>query len=94
MRCCIHFIPARWGGPALVDLLMGKRIAFGQDACYLPVDLGSVSDLLQPCQYRRPATGNELCIGDIPDDAGNTFLGCTSYYLDAGYKPLIHLATA
>ena len=27
-------------------------------------------------------------MNDIPDDAGNTFLGCTSYYLDAGHEPL------
>ena len=36
----------------------------------------------------RPNTGTETLLQDIPIGAGQTSLGCTSYYLDSGYGPL------
>jgi beta-glucosidase len=36
----------------------------------------------------RPNTGTETLLEDIPIAAGQTSLGCTSYYLDSGYGPL------
>ena len=36
----------------------------------------------------RPCNGTETLLDDIPVAAGQTSLGCTSYYLDTGYGPL------
>jgi beta-glucosidase len=36
----------------------------------------------------RPCNGTETLLEDIPIAAGQTSLGCTSYYLDTGYGPL------
>lgn len=36
----------------------------------------------------RPATRNEVLLNDIPLEAGQTSLGCTSFYMDAGFDPL------
>ena len=36
----------------------------------------------------RPNSGTETLLKDIPMAAGQTSLGCTSYYLDTGYGPL------
>ena len=36
----------------------------------------------------RPNNGTETLLNDIPLKAGQTSLGCTSYYLDTGYGPL------
>lgn len=82
------FHPGTMGGPALVDLLMGKESPSGKTPVTFPSTSGQCPIYYNHANTGRPATGKELCIGDIPDDAGNTFLGCTSYYLDAGYKPL------
>ena len=35
----------------------------------------------------RPNNGTETLLNDIPIKAGQTSLGCTSYYLDSGYGP-------
>ena len=37
----------------------------------------------------RPATRNEVLLNDIPLEAGQTSLGCTSFYMDAGFDPLV-----
>ena len=36
----------------------------------------------------RPATRKEILIDDIPLEAGQSSLGCTSFYLDAGFDAL------
>ena len=36
----------------------------------------------------RPASRQETLIDDIPQEAGQTSLGCTSFYMDAGFDPL------
>jgi hypothetical protein len=36
----------------------------------------------------RPATRKETLLNQIPVEAGQTSLGCTSFYLDAGFDPL------
>ena len=36
----------------------------------------------------RPSNGTETLLDDIPLQAGQTSLGCTSFYLDSGYGPL------
>jgi beta-glucosidase len=82
------FHPGTMGGPALADLIFGKAIPSGK----LPVTyLKTVGQT--PLYYNhknsgRPA-GNDLpTIENIPLEAGQVSLGCTSYYLDAGKDPL------
>ncbi len=36
----------------------------------------------------RPSNGTGTLLDDIPLQAGQTSLGCTSFYLDSGYGPL------
>ena len=36
----------------------------------------------------RPANRSETLLNNIPIEAGQTSLGCTSFYLDAGFDPL------
>ena len=36
----------------------------------------------------RPANPTEMLIDEIPVEAGQTSVGCRSFYLDAGYSPL------
>lgn len=82
------FHPGTMGGPALADIIMGRESPSGRTPVTFPSTSGQCPIYYNHANTGRPATGAELGIADIPDDAGNTFLGCTSYYLDAGHKPL------
>ena len=82
------FHPGTMGGPALADILMGRESPSGKTPVTFPSTSGQCPIYYNHANTGRPATGQELFIQDIPDDAGNTFLGCTSYYLDAGFEPL------
>lgn len=84
----LNFHPGSMGGPAIADLLFGKAVPEGR----LPVSMPRVSGQ-QPLYYAvnrtgRPASGKETLLNDIPINAGQTSLGCTSYFLDAGFGPL------
>lgn len=37
----------------------------------------------------RPANPKEMLIDEIPVEAGQTSVGCRSFYLDAGASPLV-----
>ncbi|MDE7396645.1 MAG: glycoside hydrolase family 3 C-terminal domain-containing protein, partial [Muribaculum sp.] len=82
------FHPGTMGGAALADLLLGKASPSGRLPVSFPVVVGQIPLYYNHNNTGRPATGNEIGLDGIPEDAGNTFLGCTSYYLDAPYKPL------
>lgn len=66
------FHPGTMGGPAIADLLSGREVPF----YYNHTNTG------------RPSNGTETLLDDIPLQAGQTSLGCTSFYLDSGYGPL------
>lgn len=82
------FHPGTMGGPALVDIISGSVSPSGKTPVTFPKTSGQCPIYYNHASTGRPANGSELLIGDIPADAGNTFLGCTSYYLDAGHLPL------
>lgn len=83
------FHPGTMGGPALADLLLGRESPSGKTPVTFPSTSGQCPIYYNHAQTGRPATGAEIGLSGIPEEAGNTFLGCTSYYLDAGHLPLI-----
>jgi len=81
--------PGTMGGPAIIDLLLGKRSPVRK----LPVSFPSVVGQI-PISYNyrmsgKPATYDSFTfIDDIVPRAPQTSVGNTSFHLDAGFKPL------
>lgn len=82
------FHPGTMGGPALADLIWGKAVPSGKTPVTFPKMVGQVPLYYAHNNSGRPATRNEVLLKDIPVEAGQTSLGCTSFYLDAGFDPL------
>lgn len=82
------FHPGTMGGPALAQIIFGDETPSGKLPITFPVAAGQ-----EPIYYNahfpeRPALGNEVLIDEIPLEAGQTSLGCTAFWLDAGFGPL------
>ncbi len=82
------FHPGTMGGPALADLLFGKVSPSGRLPMTFAKEVGQIPIYYNHNSTGRPFTGTETMIDDIPREAGQTSLGNTSYYLDAGAEPL------
>lgn len=82
------FHPGTMGGPALADLLWGKAVPSGKTPVTFPKMVGQIPVYYAHNSSGRPATRNEVLLNDIPLEAGQTSLGCTSFYMDAGFDPL------
>ena len=76
------------GGPALADLIKGKAVPSGKLPMTFLRDAGQAPFYYNHNNSGRPCNGTETLLDDIPIAAGQTSLGCTSYYLDTGYGPL------
>lgn len=82
------FHPGTMGGPALADLIKGKAVPSGKTPITFLRDAGQAPFYYNHNNGGRPCNGTETLLEDIPIEAGQTSLGCTSYYLDTGYVPL------
>lgn len=82
------FHPGTMGGPAITDLLFGKAVPSGKTPVTFPKMVGQIPVYYAHTNTGRPASRQETLIDDIPLEAGQTSLGCTSFYMDAGFDPL------
>ncbi len=82
------FHPGTMGGEAIADLITGRAVPSGKTPMTFLKDAGQAPFYYNHPMTGRPNNGTETLLNDIPLKAGQTSLGCTSYYLDTGYGPL------
>ena len=82
------FHPGTMGGEAIADLITGRAVPSGKTPMTFLKDAGQAPFYYNHPMTGRPNNGSETLLNDIPLKAGQTSLGCTSYYLDTGYGPL------
>lgn len=82
------FHPGTMGGPALADLIFGVESPSGKTPVTFVKHVGQVPTYYSRNNTGRPASGSETLLDDIELEAGQTSLGCTSFWLDAGFGPL------
>jgi beta-glucosidase len=81
------FHPGTMGGPALANLLFGDVNPSGKTPITFLRTVGQAPLYYSHNMTGRPYNGETL-LDDIPEEAGQTSLGNTSYYLDYGAYPL------
>ena len=82
------FHPGTMGGPALADIIFGKVSPSGKTPVTFPKSVGQIPSYYAKNNTGRPAAGTETLIDEVPLEAGQTSLGCTSFWMDEGFGPL------
>lgn len=80
--------PGTMGGDAIAELLFGVEVPSGKAPATFLKDAGQAPFYYNHNNTGRPASGTETLIDEIPLCAGQTSLGCTSFYMDSGFGPL------
>ncbi|WP_159519885.1 beta-glucosidase BglX [Sunxiuqinia indica] len=81
--------PGTMGGPALAEMIFGETVPSGKLPVTFPKTVGQIPIYYNHKNTGRPADySNWTHIDEIPVEAGQTSLGNTSHYLDAGFEPL------
>lgn len=81
------FHPGTMGGVAISQLIFGDETPSGKTPITFPKNVGQVPIYYSHNMTGRPYNGTETLLYDIPLRAGQTSLGNTSYWLDAGFDP-------
>lgn len=81
------FHPGTMGGQALAQLIFGDETPSGKTPVTFPKATGQIPIYYNHNMTGRPYNGTETLLYDIPLEAGQTSLGNTSYWLDAGFAP-------
>ena len=82
------FHPGTMGGPAIANILFGKAYPSGKTPVTIPRTQGQTPLYYAQNNTGRPANPTEMLVDEIPIEAGQTSVGCRSFYLDAGTGPL------
>lgn len=83
----LFYHPGTMGGPAIANVLDGTVNPGGKLPTSMPRMSGQ-TPLYYNCKNTGRPTKEPQYIDSIPREAGQTSTGCTTFYLDAGIKPL------